>query len=271
MVRRALSRTPFALLWRRRDLLALLVGRDLRARFAGSLLGVGWVIVTPLVQLAVLTLIFSTVLRVRFAADGALAGSPFALVLAWGLFPWIAAQDGLARATSSLVDGAVLVRRMSVEPAILPVVPVLANLAQVVVTLAVVALLSALLGEPPATTVVLCLPVLLLQTVLVLGAGWISAFAHVYSRDSAAVVGALLQVWFYLSPIVYPVSAAPESLQLLLWLNPMAGITESLRAFALGGEPPWLALGWSAACALGVLAVALRVVERASAEVPDLV
>ncbi len=259
------------LLWRQRELLGLLVARDLRGRWAGSWLGPGWALLTPLVQLAVLTLVFSAVLHVRFAPSGAMAQGPFALALAWGLFPWIAAQDGLTRAASSLVDGAVLVRRLSIEPALLPAVPVLSALVQVTATLVVVGGLSAFAGWPVAPSVVLCLPVLVVQGALVLGLGGLASVGHAYLRDIAALVSTLLQIGFYLSPIVYSVSVAPESLRDILWLNPMAGLIEAMRAFAFGEAPPWRALAWSTLCAAGAISAAGWAFARAAAELPDLV
>jgi lipopolysaccharide transport system permease protein len=85
------------------------------------------------------------------------------------------------------------------------------------------------------------------------------------------VVVAALQAWFYLTPIVYTLKTAPENLQRLLLVNPLCGIVETFRAFALGGPVPWLALGWSAVAGVLALAGGARVLSRARGEIADLV
>lgn len=256
------------LLWSRRGLLRALVARDLRTRYAGSSAGLLWAVVGPLLQIAILTTVFSMVLRVRFGEDSRV---PFALALAWGLFPWIAFQEGVARATTSLIDGGVLVKRMAFPPEVVLVQPVLSAAAQLLVALGVLLVLMPLFGLLPAATSPLCLLPLALQVLLATGVGWILGVLHVYLRDTAQVVVAALQAWFYLTPIVYSAEAAPPGLRGLLSLNPLSGIVEGYRAFALGGPIPWGGLAWSAFVAAAALAVGASAVSRARAEMADLV
>lgn len=256
------------LLWSRRGLLRALVGRDLRTRYAGSSAGLLWAVVGPLLQIAILTTVFSLVLRVRFGED---ARAPFALALAWGLFPWIAFQEGVARATTSLVDGGVLVKRMAFPPEVVLAQPVLSAAAQLLVALGVLAVLMPLFGVLPSASILLCLLPLALQVVLATGVGWILGVLNVYLRDTAQVVVAALQAWFYLTPIVYSAEAAPPGLRGLLGLNPLSGIVEGYRAFALGGPTPWGGLAWSALVAFAALAGGALVVSRARNEMADLV
>jgi ABC-type polysaccharide/polyol phosphate export permease len=260
---------PFRRLWRGRDLLRALVARDLRTRYAGSAAGMLWAVVNPLLQIAILTVVFSLVLRVRFGpvADGV----PFAVVLAWGLFPWLAFQESVIRATTSLADNGILVKRMAFPPEIVLVEPILAATVQLGIALGLVLALMPMLGVGVAVTVPLCLIPLAIQMALAIGIGWILGVLHVYIRDTAQVVVAALQAWFYLTPIVYAVESAPEVLQDLLSINPLLGIVENFRAFALGEPPHWGALVWSAVAAVLSLAAGAFAVSRARAELADLV
>lgn len=260
--------SPLLILWHRRELLHALVARDLRTRYAGSSAGLVWAVLNPLLQIVILTTVFSYVLRVRL---GGTAQAPFWVMLAWGFFPWLGVQEGLARATTSLTESGVLVKRMAFPAEIVLVQPVLSAAVQEMVALGLLCLVMPVLGIGLSWTLPLCAIPLLLQIGLTIGIGWILGVLHVYIRDTAQVVVAALQAWFYLTPIVYTVDAAPEVLRGLLSLNPLLGIIESFRAFALGQPAPWGALAWSAGATVLALAAGARAVSRARPEVADLV
>lgn len=259
---------PLRELWRGRALLASLVLRDLRARYAGSSAGLLWAVLNPLIQLAILTTVFSLVLQIRL---GGPSGVPFAVTLAWGFLPWLALQEGLAKATTSLVDGGVLVRRMAFRPEVVVVQPVLAAVLQQLVGLALLIAVMPALGDGAAPSVVLCIIPLAIQVAFGIGIGWILAVLHVYFRDTAQVVTAALQAWFYLTPIVYTLEVAPASLRGFLSLNPLCGIVEGFRGFAVGDPVSWGALAYAAAWALLALAAGAFAIDRARAEIADLV
>jgi lipopolysaccharide transport system permease protein len=258
---------PLATLVARRELLLSLVLRDLRARYAGSSAGIAWAVVNPLLHLAILTTVFSLVLQVRLGS----ASAPFPVALAWGFFPWLAFSEGVARGTTALVDGGVLVKRLALPPEVLIAQPVLAAVVQELIALGALIAVMPFLGVPLGPGLLLCLLPLSIQVALTLGVGWILGVAHVYFRDTTQVVVAALQAWFYLTPIVYPLEIAPRALQGLLAANPLSGIVQGFRAFALGDEVPWTGLGWSAACALAALAAGAAALGRSRREVPDLV
>jgi lipopolysaccharide transport system permease protein len=262
------GRSVLAELWRERELVRALVLRDLRSRYAGSSAGLVWSIASPLLQITILTIVFSFVLDVRLTG---LTDVPFPVVLAWGLFPWIAVQEALARSTTALVDNGVMIKRMSFRPEVLIVQVTLAAAIQQLVALALLGVAMPLLGVSLRPGLALCVLPFALQLCLMIGVGWILGVLHVYFRDTAQVVVAALQAWFYLTPIVYTLNTAPEILQRLLLLNPLCGIVETFRAFALGGPVPWLALTWSAVVSGLALAGGARLLERARGEIADLV
>lgn len=258
--------SPLRELWTERRLIAALVMRDLRARYAGSSVGLVWSIASPLLQILILTLVFSYVLEVRLRGD-----APFPIVLAWGLFPWIGFSEAVGRGTTALVDNGVMIKRMAFRPGVLVAQVSFAAAAQQVVALLLLCVLMPVLGVGLRPTVALCVLPFALQLSLMIGIGWILGVLHVYFRDTAQVVVAALQAWFYLTPIVYTLNAAPEALQRFLLVNPLCGIIECYRALALGGPVPWVALSWSAVAAWLALAGGARVLDRARGEVADLV
>jgi ABC-type polysaccharide/polyol phosphate export permease len=262
------SEGPLASVWHQRALLRALVLRELRIRYAGSAVGLVWSVVNPLLQIAILTTVFSFVLQVRLGAG---AAAPFPINLAWGLFPWLGVQEGIARATTSLADSGVLIKRMAFPPEIVMVQPILAAAVQELIALALLIAVMPFLGVADAPTTPLCLIPFVVQVALTVGIGWILGVLHVYFRDTAHVVVAALQAWFYLTPIVYSLESAPSALRGFLSLNPMSGIVESFRAFAIGGPVPWGILAWSACAAAVALAAGSVAVSRARPEIADLV
>ena len=259
--------SPFRILMERRSLVAALVSRDLRTRYAGSAAGLAWAVLNPLFQIVILTTVFSLVLRLKLGRDDV----PFGLALAWGFLPWLSFQDGLSRATTALVDGGVLVRRMAFPGEVLVAQTVLAALTLEVVAIGLLILVGPAFGSPWRPGLLLTPIPLLIQAALMLGLGFSLGILHVYLRDTAQIVSALLQAWFYLTPIVYALEDAPAGLRTVLSANPMSGVVESFRALALGLDVPWSRLAWSGLVAAVLLAAGARLMARGRAEVPDLV
>jgi lipopolysaccharide transport system permease protein len=256
-------------LWEARAMLGSLVARDLRTRHAGSVGGLAWAVLTPLFQLVILTTVFSLVLQVRLG-DSA-GGVPFAVTLAWGFFPWLAFQEGVGRATTALVDNGVFLRRMAFPPAVVLAQPVLAATIELLVALALLTAAMPLLGVAVPASLPLVVVPLMLGALLALGVSFLVGTLHVYFRDANEIVGAVLQAWFYLTPIVYTLDIAPPTLRSLLVVNPLCGVVGGYRAFALGQPVPFLALVWSAFCAAALLWLGTRAVARARSEMADLV
>jgi homopolymeric O-antigen transport system permease protein len=254
--------------WRARAVVRALVARELRGRYAGSALGILWSIFPPLVQLAIFTFVFATVLDVRFGAGD----HPFVLYLACGLFPWLSFQETLTRGATCLVDNAVLVKRVVFPIEVLPVHLALAALVHQLIALALLVVLTAALDVAP-TPALLALPLLLVvQLAFTVGCAWVVATLHVYFRDTAHALGVVLPLWFYLTPIIYPAHLVPGWLQPTLALNPFAVLVEDYRDLFLHGIVP---LGGRELWLLGVSVVTLwvgaAVFARGRGEIADLV
>lgn len=242
------ERAPWAAAWAYRDLVRHLVGRDLRHKYKGSTFGFAWSLANPLLTAAIYTLAFAYIVRVPIER--------FPLYLLSGLLPWTFFAGAVAAATSSIVDGAPLVRKVAFPRLVLPAAAVATQLVQFALTFVVVVPLAAWwtgtgLGAPALAVV----PALGLQLVFTIGLGLLLAAAYVHARDTRHLVEVALQLWFWLTPIVYAPDMVPPALGWLFALNPMAHLVAIYHAALVegtwGAPQHWLGAGVAAAVAVG--------------------
>ena len=225
-----------ALLREHRDLIRSLVKRDLTSRYKGSVMGLGWTILTPAVQIVIFTVIFSGIFSAKFGDQG--GHLRFAVYLLCGMLPWIAFSDGVLRSTTALTDNVNLVRRVVFPLEALPVNLALSALVQQLLG-TVVLLAATLLMQQTLHLTAFWLPVLLIpQLLATIGLGWLMASLGVFIRDMAQVNQLALQACMYLTPILYPESLVPPNYRWLVDWNPMAPLIRSYRQILLEGQPP---------------------------------
>lgn len=222
-----------------RRLLAELVRRDIRARFAGARFGLLWSLINPAVQLAAYGLIFGYVYADPTRPRGAVTASLFC-----GLWPWWAFQEATMRGTASLVEQASLLRRLPM-PAALPVfASTLASVGIQMLGFVLFLLAFSALGviEPRLAWTLLPI-VLVLHVALTAGLAMFLAPLYLVARDVMHTVSLALTVGFFLSPVLYQVGDLPPVARLLVSLNPLAGLLGLVRTLVLGAElPPAIAL-----------------------------
>jgi len=245
--RRAVWR-PLWQLPRRFDLILSLTKRELAARYRGSVLGIVWAVLTPVVMIAIFTIIFAGIFKARFGASS--SQWDYALYLFCGLLPWNAFQESVQLSSTTIVGHANLVKRVVFPLETLPVSLSLAAVAnQMFGTVAL--LLAALLlrGELHATIVFL--PVLVIpQLFATLGAAWLIASLGVFVRDIVQGIALLLMAWMYLTPIIYPESLVPERYLGIVNLNPFTPLVRNYRRIILDGSmPDWRGLAYFGAFA----------------------
>jgi lipopolysaccharide transport system permease protein len=218
-----------------RTLLAELVVRDWKIRYAGSWLGFLWALAQPLAQLVLFTFVFSTVMKVRDFGGGP-AG--FAGFLFCGLLPWMGVSEGLQRGAVAILESSFLVRKHRFPAALLVASVVLAALVQQAIATALfgaIASASGWLVWPRLAW----LPVFgLAQAVLTLGLALLLAAVQVYFRDVSQALGLGLMFWFYATPIVYPMQFVPARWREMLEWNPLAVLVAGHRAIFLGTDLP---------------------------------
>jgi lipopolysaccharide transport system permease protein len=213
---------------------------ELRHRHAGSRLGPLWNLLHPLAQIATFTLVFGFLLRVSDRS-----GFAYALELCAGIVPWIAFAEIVQRGTVSFVANATYLKKLAVAEVVYLAQEALATTLNLLLAIVLVFALLAFepLGVAPAQ--LLALPALLLFAAFGLGLGLLLATVHVFFRDTAQVVGVLLPLWMWLTPIVYPEEVMPPALRPWLLLNPAHAYVSSIRDALVKREAP-AALDWLA-------------------------
>jgi lipopolysaccharide transport system permease protein len=213
-----------------RDLLLVLVSRDMKLRYKRSVLGSLWTLLNPLGQLLIMSFIFRSVLPL---------GVPrYTSFLFSGLLVWTWFQAALSQATGSIIESSELLRRPGFPVAMLPIVTVTSHLVHFLLALPVLWLFLVLDGSH-VTSALLALPlVIALQFMWTLSLGYLTAACHVVFRDTQYLLGVLLQFLFYLTPVFYEASAIPARYQPLYRLNPMVHLLEAYRAILLHGKLP---------------------------------
>jgi len=250
-------------------LLYFLVWRDVKVRYKQTALGVAWVVLQPLVSMAIFSVLFGTLLKVP--SDNV----PYPVFAFTALLPWNYFAFSLDRSSTSVVRSAHLITKIYFPRLVIPLSGVLAGLVDLSVAFLLLLALMVFYGIAP-TVAVLLLPLLvLLAMTTALGFGlWLSAL-DVRFRDIRYLVPFLVQVWMYATPVVYGSSLIPERYRLLLGLNPMTGVVEGFRWALLGrqmagAQPPGPLFAVSILISLLVLvsgAYFFRATERSFADI----
>lgn len=224
--------------WAKFDLLRALVRRDLEARYKGSILGNLWPLLNQLSQLLIYTYVFSIVLKVKLSLKGVPENNfTFGLWLFAGLLPWIAFSSGLIQAANSVVAQPNLVKKVVFPLALLPLVPTLSTFIESSFGLMALIFFVAVSTHTLHSTLALLPFIWLTQLLLTAGLGYLMAGLTVFLRDIPQTLGVILNIWLYLTPILYPAKAIPEEWRnLVFWLNPMTAIAEVYRDLVLVGE-----------------------------------
>ena len=251
----------------RRELVASLVGRNLKIRYKSSVLGFFWSLLTPICFIFIYA-VFARLLK--------FGGPNYLQYLVTGIIVWQFTVSSLNDSLYSIVGNANLVKKVFFPRVILPMSTALANGVNFLLTFAVLLLYLVASGHAHFAQVWLLLPAFAMQVVLCLGLACLCGTSNVFFRDTEHIVGVATQAWFFLSPIMYPQSfqadlisqKISEGAQWIAFLNPMTGILALYRKALLGDEallggPPgpggWLPFAISALVCLAVLAAGLLV------------
>ena len=207
-------------------LLKEMVARDIRARYAGSALGLLWAFLHPILWMVLYTAVFSVVLRVPVERGF----STFPEFLMAGLLPWMAINEGIARSSSTLTDNAVVVKKAVFPLETLVLSGGFAAVVNQLVAFSVFGAYVFFLGHFSAAWILLAVPALVLQILLTYGIGCFAATVTAFVRDAGQAIGILLTVVFFATPIVYPASLVPQRFRPFLDANPVAHLVSWYRA-----------------------------------------
>ena len=225
-------------LWRYRDLFWFLVWRDIKTRYAQSVLGVGWAIIQPVFSMIVFTVVFGNLAEVNSE------GVPYAIFSFTALVPCTFFSNSLTSASSSLVTSKNLITKVYFPRLVIPIAPVLATLIDFAISFIILLGLMLWFGIMPTVWGLMIPLLVLLMLFTSAGVGmWLTALAIQY-RDIRYGMNFFVQLLMYASPVIYATSSIPEKYQLFYALNPMVGVIEGFRAALLGTRSmPWEYLG----------------------------
>ncbi|MCK9516170.1 MAG: ABC transporter permease [Ottowia sp.] len=221
--------------------------REYKTRYAGSALGLLWAIIQPLATLAIFYVLFGKILAVR--VPGLAAQNGYLLHLLAGLAVWLPFVDGVGRGVGCVVAYEGFLSKQPMPAEILPAVTVGGTLLTLFLGYALLLVLCVTQGVGPRASWVWLPPLVLVQLIITLGLAMLLAMAHFLWRDVGAFVAFFLQLWFYLTPIIYPLSQVPERFHSWFMFNPAACLSLAVQHAALGlAVPPattWALLAWT--------------------------
>jgi len=229
-------------IWNYRELFYFLTKRDIKVRYKQTVLGGLWAIIQPFFTMIVFTLFFGRLAKIP--SDGI----PYPIFVYTGLLPWTYFANALSASGNSLVGSANLITKVYFPRLIIPASASLAGLIDFFIAMLVLAGMMIYYQFLPGFGILL-FPFLVGLTFLCsVGVGlWLSAL-NVQYRDIRYVIPFLIQLWMFVSPVIYPVSMVPQRFQWLLAMNPMGGVIQAHRASLLGHQPiDWFLLGISTA------------------------
>lgn len=252
-------------LWQFRELLYFLAWRDVKVKYKQTAIGVIWAVLQPVLTMAVFSVLFGRL--ANMPSDNV----PYPIFVYIGLLPWQYFASVLGQSTNSVVGGSNMITKIYFPRLIMPASTAIAALLDLLIASAILGLMMVYYGIPVSRGILL-VPLLVLFTVMnAVGFGlWFSAL-NVRYRDIQYAIPFLIQIWMFVTPVIYPTSLVGGKYGWLLMLNPMGGVIEAFRPAVLGHMPiPWASLCISTAIGLLVFIGGIfyfRSVERFFADI----
>ncbi len=211
-------------LWSYRELIYFLAWRDLKLRYKQTALGIVWVILQPVLGTIIFTIFLGRLVGVPSE------NVPYILFAYAGLMIWIFFSGAISATGSSLVGNAHLITKVYFPRFIIPIATILARFADLAVAFVIMAGLLIYFHRPISATILLAPVVILLVALLALGFGMWTSAINVKYRDVGLALPVLIQLWMFVSPVVYPLSFVPEKWRTIYSLNPLVGLIDTFRA-----------------------------------------
>lgn len=220
-----------------RDLIWQMTVRELRGRFAGSAMGLFWSVIHPLITLVLWTIVFSYFLKIRFGNGGV---TEFALYLFCGMAPYLSFQEIVSNCTVSVTSHSQMVKNLVFPSDTVPLSIALAGFITQMIALGILAVAIAVLRPPFPLYLPLVVPLAVVLSLFAMGLGMLTCTLHVFFRDTAQLVGVMLMIWLYATPIFYSSEHIPASFRFLVYLNPLAYVVNVYRSLLLTHTLPSL-------------------------------
>lgn len=229
-----------------KDLFWQLTLRDIKSKYKQSILGYSWVILVPLINLTVLSIVFSFVFKVPTGPI------PYPIYLFTALVPWLFMTNAIVAATGSVVSNSSLVTKISLPREILPLSAVAAKFVDLFLTIIIFIFFMILFRVQFQMTTFFVPFILFINLLLIMGISFFLSASNVFFRDIEHALGVMLGVWMYLTPVLYSPDLIPKNLKIFFYLNPMSAIIDAYRGTVLYGVLPFWP-GFLYSCIFSVL------------------
>jgi lipopolysaccharide transport system permease protein len=252
-------------LWAYRELLWVLTARDLKVRYKQTVLGSAWAVIRPFTSMVIFSVIFGQL--AKMPSDG----YPYPVFVYAALLPWTFFANSISSSGQSLVSSANLVTKVYFPRLIIPLSSVGAGLVDLMISTCILLLLMLWYGVGWSVHL-LAAPLLLLAVIFTaLGVGTLLAALTVAYRDFSSLTAFLVQIWMYVTPVIFPVSIVPAQWKWLLYLNPMTGLVEGFRSAFLGKPFDMAALSLSFVISLVVFVAGVAYFEKVERRFADII
>jgi len=252
-------------LWRYRELLYFLTWRDVKIRYKQAVLGFLWAFIQPFLKMVVFSVVFGGLAKMDSE------GFPYPIFLYAGLLPWQFFADAVNRSGQSIVSEANLITKVYFPRLIMPVASVGAALVDFAISFGILIAMMFYYHMTPGVPILMVLPLVLITILSALGVGILVSALNTAYRDFRYALPFLVQIWMFLTPVIYPVSIIPENWRWLILLNPMAGIVDAYRSAILGKPFEWGNLGISLGIATGMFLIGLAYFRKTERYFADIV
>jgi lipopolysaccharide transport system permease protein len=233
---RLIDQNPVRVFWGYRSFIWRSALQDLRYRYAGSALGVLWHVLIPLAQILIYTAVFSQIMPMRMPGSGGVHG--FAIYLCAGLLPWMGFSECVARGANCFLENANYLKKLSIPEQVFVARNAATATLGLLVSMSLLFVMIVLLGSRITWAWSVVAPVILLLQCVGFGLGLTLGCLNVFFRDIGQVLGTALQMWMWMTPIVYLKEILPRTLQVFLPFNPVFPFVEALQGIIVRGSWP---------------------------------
>jgi lipopolysaccharide transport system permease protein len=252
-------------LWAYRELLWVLTTRDIKVRYKQTVLGAGWAIIRPFLTMVIFSVVFGQL--AKMPSDG----YPYPIFVYAALLPWTFFSTAISTSGQSLIGSAQLVSKVYFPRLIIPLSSVGTGLVDLLISMGILFMMMVWYGVGWSWNL-LGIPMLLIAVIFsALGAGTLLSALTVSYRDFSHITPFLLQIWMYITPVIFPVSLVPERWRWLLYLNPMTGLVEAFRSAFLDKPFDIHGLAISFAIAVGTFVVGIAYFEKVERRFADII
>ena len=252
-------------LWAYRELLWVLMARDVKVRYRQTVLGAAWAILRPFTTMVIFSVVFGRL--AQMPSDG----YPYPVFVYAGLLPWTFFAGGIAASGHSLIGSSHLISKVYFPRLVIPLASAGSGLVDLLISTGILMLMMLWYGVGWSINL-LAAPFLLFAVVFTaLGIGTLLSALTVEYRDFAHITPFLVQVWMYVTPVIFPVSLVPQNWQWLLYLNPMTGLVEGFRSAFLGKPFDLMGLTVSFTVAAVIFAIGIAYFQKVERRFADII